>query len=153
MSDINKNEVGDTPDRAIPVVLTGVNGDEYPAGDYYMNLDRHQDVSFDPELDAYADDVADQIETQLQKRDVAVATKRTAIPAFWFTVIVTGANQIFGWQVTLDELLPWTPALLIGYGVIYRAARWAEARFPTLGKIVFGTGETPQYDPTHLEAG
>ena len=76
--------------------------------------------------------------------DVRTATIRTAVPTAW-TTLVAWAVARFGldlsdadWQVLLLVM----PVLA---GVGYRLLRVLEARWPSLGFVLFGSVQTPHY--------
>ena len=78
-------------------------------------------------------------------RQINTATVRTTMPAMWVTLI-TWLIARAGWDPSADD---WQVIMLLAppiLGVAYRAAREAEARWPWVGRVVFGSPMTPRYD-------
>jgi hypothetical protein len=80
--------------------------------------------------------------------DTSTATVRTAVPAAWSAAVVWAAARL-GITLTPTEVAVAVPIVL---GVLYRAGRELEARWPVLGRILFGSPRTPTY-PTSTPEG
>ena len=78
------------------------------------------------------------------KRDLNSATIRTTLPMAWTAVILWVAVKL-GLNVTTDDLITLAPAFLFLGGIVYRAARALEARFPKLALIFLGSSKTPLF--------
>lgn len=77
---------------------------------------------------------------------VNISTKRTAINVTVVLWMVSLVNRIFGWKMNLtDQDVIWlAPAIGAVVGVGYRLSRWATAKWPTLGWVLFGSGKEPE---------
>lgn len=78
--------------------------------------------------------------------DTRTATVRTIVPAGWAGLLVWALNRALGWNLQVDELAPFLPALMAVVGVFYRAGRLVEARWPKAGWVLFGSARTPSYN-------
>lgn len=77
--------------------------------------------------------------------DVRVATVRTTMPALWVSLLMWLAVR-FGWDVDGDD---WQVLMLVAplvLGVVYRLGRELEARWPVVGRVLFGSAKVPHYD-------
>ena len=77
--------------------------------------------------------------------DTAIATLRTTWNTSILTALSVAVYKIFGWKVTVDELLPYMPLIIPVVGVFYRASVAISGRWPMVGKILFGVNKTPAY--------
>lgn len=78
-------------------------------------------------------------------RQINTATVRTTLPAMWVTLI-TWLVARAGWTPSADD---WQIIMLLAppiLGVAYRLGREVEARWPWLGRVIFGSPMTPRYD-------
>jgi hypothetical protein len=78
-------------------------------------------------------------------RQINTATVRTTLPAMWVTLITWVVVRL-GWEPSADD---WQVIMLLGpviLSVAYRAGREVEARWPAIGRIIFGSSATPRYD-------
>ena len=76
--------------------------------------------------------------------DVRTATVRTTMPAVWVSLLMWLAVRL-GWDIEGDD---WQVVMLVAplvLGVVYRAGREAEARWPIVGRVLFGSARTPHY--------
>lgn len=76
---------------------------------------------------------------------INTATVRTTMPAMWVTLVVWLVARA-GFEPSADD---WQVIMLLAppiVGVVYRAGREAEARWPLVGRILFGSPSTPRYD-------
>lgn len=76
--------------------------------------------------------------------DVRTATVRTTMPAVWVSLLMWLAVRL-GWDLSADD---WQVVMLVAplvLGVVYRAGREAEARWPIVGRVLFGSARTPHY--------
>lgn len=77
--------------------------------------------------------------------DVRVATVRTTMPALWVSLLMWLAVRL-GWDVSGDD---WQVLMLVAplvLGVVYRLGRELEARWPAVGRVLFGSAKVPHYD-------
>lgn len=77
--------------------------------------------------------------------DVRVATVRTTMPALWVSLLMWLAVRL-GWDVDGDD---WQVLMLVAplvLGVVYRLGRELEARWPAVGRVLFGSVKVPHYD-------
>lgn len=86
--------------------------------------------------------------------EMRTATIRTTMPTIW-TTLVAWAVARFGLDLSDED---WQVLLLVMpllAGVGYRLLRVVEARYPSLGFVLFGSVQTPHYgtpeavDTTH----
>lgn len=78
-------------------------------------------------------------------KNTTVATIRTVVPYAWTAFIIGVIRRVTGIEPSPEE------ALVVGgfvLGVVYRAARELEARWPVLGRILLGSRKTPTYIDT-----
>jgi hypothetical protein len=77
--------------------------------------------------------------------DVRTATVRTTVPAVWVSLLLfVGAKA--GWDLSDAD---WQVVMLVAplvTGVVYRAGRELEARWPSVGRVLFGSSRRPSYD-------
>ena len=77
--------------------------------------------------------------------DVRTATVRTTLPAVWVSLIMfVGAKA--GWSLSEAD---WQVLMLVApvvTGVVYRLGRELEARWPVVGRVLFGSSRRPSYD-------
>lgn len=77
--------------------------------------------------------------------DVRTATVRTTMPALWVSLLMWLAVRL-GWDIEGDD---WQVVMLVAplvLGVVYRAGRELEARWPVVGRVLFGSSRRPSYD-------
>lgn len=79
------------------------------------------------------------------KRNLNTATVRTTVNMLVLTAIVSVVARYTGWEVKVEDLLPYLPALAPVAAVFYRLSRYLTGRFPVLGWILFGSGKEPEY--------
>lgn len=77
--------------------------------------------------------------------DTNIATIRTTVPATWAALLVWACNKGFGWELNVDELLPYLPVFTAVAAIFYRLGRLIEAKVPWLGYVLFGSAKTPSY--------
>ena len=74
-----------------------------------------------------------------------VATVRTTLPAVWVSLVMfVVANT--GWSLSEAD---WQVLMLIApvvTGFVYRLGRELEARWPAVGRVLFGSSKVPHYD-------
>lgn len=78
--------------------------------------------------------------------DKQVGTMRSTLPGVWVTVVVWLVAKL-GLDLSDDD---WQVLFLLGPimgGVAYRLGREIEARYPAVGRVLFGTVRQPHYDP------
>jgi hypothetical protein len=73
------------------------------------------------------------------------ATIRTTINTTELGLIVFLLNRFFSWNLTLDDLLPFTPLIGIVVAMFYRVCLVLTEIFPVLGFVLFGYPTTPEY--------
>ena len=82
-------------------------------------------------------------------------TLRASLRTGWFAGILTAflgtINARFGWDLTVDDLLPFAPVVAIIAGVAYRASRVLADRWPSIGFVLFGSTKAPSYTPTEVK--
>lgn len=77
--------------------------------------------------------------------DVRTATVRTTMPAVWVSLIMFVVAKA-GWSLSDAD---WQVLLLVApvvTGVVYRLGRELEARWPVVGRVLFGSVKRPSYD-------
>lgn len=77
--------------------------------------------------------------------DNVKATVRTTVPVFWLTAIAGLITTVFDWKVTVEDLLPFSPFLAVGFGIVYRISRILETKWPSVGYVLFGSKGGPSY--------
>ena len=77
--------------------------------------------------------------------DVRVATVRTTLPAVWVSLVSWLVVRL-GWSPSAED---WQQVMLVMpvvLGVVYRLGRELEARWPVVGRVLFGSVKRPSYD-------
>ena len=76
---------------------------------------------------------------------VNISTKRTAVNIGVLTATVALVAKFTGWNIQLNtnDLLLLSPVIAAGAGIGYRISRWASAKWPSLGWVLFGSGQEP----------
>jgi len=77
--------------------------------------------------------------------DVRVATVRTTLPAVWVSLVSWLVVRL-GWEPSAED---WQQVMLVMpvlLGVVYRLGRELEARWPVVGRVLFGSSRRPSYD-------
>lgn len=82
--------------------------------------------------------------------DQNVASTRTTVNTTVLTVIVLVANRVFGWNITLEDLLPWMPVIVPVYFAAVRVSYYVAERYPQFAKVLFGIVKEPTYDGAPL---
>ena len=77
------------------------------------------------------------------------ATIRTTVNGTILTAVVSLAYKLFGWEVKVDDLLPFLPLLAPCIAVFYRLSLYLSERFPAIGYILFGVNKSPSYHLTN----
>jgi hypothetical protein len=80
-----------------------------------------------------------------QMSEMQTATMRTALPSAWATLIVWLVAK-FGLDLSDDDWQVLFVVFPVIAGVAYRLGREVEARFPTVGRVLFGSSRQPVYD-------
>lgn len=83
-------------------------------------------------------------------KDTTVATLRTVVPLAWTAFVIDLVRRITGIEITETQALA---VVVVAAGVLYRLARYLEARWPALGWILLGSGKTPVYIDTTAQEG
>lgn len=78
------------------------------------------------------------------------AATRTTVSTTVLTAILMIANKGLNWNITLEDLTPWLPAIAVVYGFSLRAMYAIGERFPALERVFFGLKGEPQYESTPL---
>jgi hypothetical protein len=73
-----------------------------------------------------------------------IATVRTALPAAWTTAIVYLAAR-FGLDLSEQDMAVLLLVVPVVLPIFYRIAREIELKYPTIGRVIFGTNATPSY--------
>ena len=77
--------------------------------------------------------------------DVRTATVRTTVPAVWVSLVLWLVVRL-GWSPSEED---WQMLMLVApvvLGVVYRLGRELEARWPVVGRVLFGSSRRPSYD-------
>ena len=77
--------------------------------------------------------------------DVRTATVRTTVPAVWVSLVLWLVVRL-GWSPSEED---WQMLMLVApvvLGVVYRLGRELEARWPSVGRVLFGSSRRPSYD-------
>jgi hypothetical protein len=79
-------------------------------------------------------------------KDETIATIRSTYnPALAGSVLLL-LNRFLGWNLSLEDLVPYAPALAVGYGVFYRLSLWASTKSNFIGYVLFAKdGVKPIY--------
>jgi hypothetical protein len=77
--------------------------------------------------------------------DVRTATVRTTVPAVWVSL---GSWLVvrLGWSPSADDWQQIMLVMPVVLGVVYRLGRELEARWPSVGRVLFGSSRRPSYD-------
>jgi hypothetical protein len=78
------------------------------------------------------------------KKSKKVATVRTTVNTGALLVISSVVSHVFGVSVDLSDPTV-VAALTIVTPIFYRTCRWASAKWPSLGYVLFGNVATPEY--------
>ncbi len=79
------------------------------------------------------------------KSNETKATVRTTANLTSLTLVVLILNRIFDWDISLDDLLPFTPLIAGVIAAYYRISRYVAKRWPTMGYLLFAYVEEPRY--------
>jgi len=77
------------------------------------------------------------------KSETSVASVRTGVNLTVFSALASLFYKIFHINVSVDDLLIFSPVIGIVGGVFYRASRFLAEKYPGLGYVLFGTKKTP----------
>ncbi len=81
-------------------------------------------------------------------KDTTVGTIRTGVQTTVLTAVAAVMCKVFGWDVQVEDLLPWLPVVAPVALVFYRLSRYLSDKLPGLGYILFGIVKKPAYvDP------
>lgn len=79
--------------------------------------------------------------------DSQKATIRTVANNTVLTAVAALLYKVFGWEVKVEDLLPFLPIIVPAIGVFYRLSLWVSKKVPALNYILFGgVKATPSYD-------
>jgi hypothetical protein len=76
------------------------------------------------------------------------AATRTTVSTTVLTAILMISNKVFKWELTLEDLTPWIPAIAVAYGFALRLMYALGDRFPFQERVFFGIAEQVSYE-TH----
>lgn len=76
--------------------------------------------------------------------DKSTALIRTAVPSAWASVIVWAVGH-FGLDLSDQAWQAVVLLLPVVTGILYRAAREIEVRWPTVGRVLLGSSRQPVY--------
>lgn len=76
--------------------------------------------------------------------DKTIGAIRTGLPAAWATLLVWAAAR-FGLDLSDEDMAALLVVIPVVIPIFYRAAREVEARWPTIGRVLFGSAKTPTY--------
>lgn len=74
--------------------------------------------------------------------DVTTATVRTTVPAVWTAILVAVAHELFDWHLDPTQV---AAAIVVALPFVYRLGRLLEARWPSIGYVLFGSAKVPSY--------
>lgn len=77
--------------------------------------------------------------------DTTTATVRTTVNGTVLTAVIALVVKITGWDITVEEVLPYTPLMVPIIAIFYRASRAIADKWPKIGVILFGPRATPTY--------
>jgi hypothetical protein len=77
--------------------------------------------------------------------DTTIATIRTTVNSSYLTAAAAVLYKLFGWDVKVEDLLPFMPIIVPAIAVFYRLSLYIGTRWPTLGTILFGVQKKPTY--------
>lgn len=77
--------------------------------------------------------------------DVRVATVRTTLPAVWVSLVSWLVVRL-GWSPSAEDWQQIMLVMPVVLGVVYRLGRELEARWPVVGRVLFGSVKRPSYD-------
>jgi hypothetical protein len=73
--------------------------------------------------------------------DKHLDTIRTTVPAAWTGALLWIATKL-GLNISVDQLMIAAPIVLT---ILYRIGKEVEAKWPALGRILFGTNQKPSF--------
>jgi hypothetical protein len=79
--------------------------------------------------------------------DNNTATIRTTWNGIIVSVIIVLAAKYFNWTITVDDLLPYMPAIGAVIAVVYRLSLVVSEKWPKAGWVLFGKKAAPTYAP------
>ena len=77
--------------------------------------------------------------------NTSTATLRTTVNGTVLTAVLALVAKFTGIEVTLEDVLPWTPIIVPIIAVFYRASLYLSEKFPKLGWVLFGRNTPPTY--------
>lgn len=79
----------------------------------------------------------------MNSSDKNTATVRSGWQVGVLSAVVALVYKLTGWEVTIDQLLPYAPAIAVVAGVFYRLSRVLSEKLPWIGYVLFGNKKTP----------
>lgn len=78
--------------------------------------------------------------------DNNTATIRTTWNGIIVSVLIVLAAKYFNWTITVDDLLPFMPAIAAVIAVVYRLSLVISEKWPKAGYVLFGKARKLTYD-------
>lgn len=78
-------------------------------------------------------------------KDSTTGTVRSSTNPAVLTYAVMLLNYVFKWNISLEDLTPFAPAIPVGYGIFYRASLYASNKWKWIGYVLFGKPAEPTY--------
>jgi hypothetical protein len=76
-----------------------------------------------------------------------VATVRTTVNMTVLSALLAVLAKVFGWEVQVEDLLPYLPIFVPVIAAFYRLTRYLATKWTWLGVLLFGIDSPPSYDP------
>ncbi len=77
--------------------------------------------------------------------DRNTATIRTTVNTTVLTILSSLIFRLFKWEVSVDDLVLWSPIIAPVAAIFYRASLVLSEKLPWLGYILFGKVKPPTY--------
>jgi len=92
--------------------------------------------------------------------DTTIATVRTGWNTTIFAAFAALVYKLFGWEVKVEDLLPYLPVILPVAAAFYRLSRLISEKLPWIGYVLFGVNRPPSFasatpvnEPTPKDSG
>lgn len=78
-------------------------------------------------------------------KDTTTATVRTTVNTTVLAALGALLYKIFGWDIKVEDMLPFLPVIAAVVAVFYRLSLAVTAKWPVVGYILFGRTTPPTY--------
>ena len=78
-------------------------------------------------------------------KNETVAATRTSVNTTILLYLVIGLNWWRGWNISIEDLTPFLPVIVVVIGFFTRISLAINKKWPPVGWLLFGYKETPNY--------